>query len=58
MSKDANNVDKSDQSILEKEYTKTDVIYFGELVAHESISETDVAIYFESVFHDREQSKG
>jgi hypothetical protein len=58
MTKDSNNDDKSDQSVNEKEFTKTEVIYFGEMVAHESILETDVAIYFESVFHDREQSKG
>jgi len=58
MTKDSNNDDKSDQSIEEKEYTKTDVIYFGEMVAHESIHETDVAVYFDSVFRDREQSKG
>lgn len=34
----------------EMNFSKNEVIYFGEMVAHENIPETDVAVYFNSVF--------
>ena len=34
----------------ERTFTSNEVIYFGEMVAHENVPETDVAVYFDSVF--------
>lgn len=42
--------EKEENNDDERKFTSSEVIYFAELVAHENIPETDVAVYFNSVF--------
>jgi len=40
-----------------KKYSRNDMISFGEMVAHESINETDVSVYFKSIYEGKEAAK-
>jgi len=42
---------KQPKQLTGKRFTKNDMIYFGEMVAHEGIHETDVALYFNTLYN-------